>query len=63
MSQEEFERQQSEYLKGIPVAFHSFVRQQAWEAGHAYGYEEVLLHISELTFALIPAIEAYKANP
>lgn len=57
--QAEFEQKQAEELAGIPEEFHSPIRSLAWDLGHAYGFNEVLIHVSDLCDQLAPAIAAY----
>lgn len=35
-------------LRGVPEQYRAKVRAKAWEDGHAYGYVEVAIHITEL---------------
>lgn len=62
MKPEEFDAKQHELLKRLPMEFHSSVAYYAWEKGHAYGYEEVLCHLSGLVDMLADPIAKFTAS-
>lgn len=59
MDNQEFEQRQEEILKDIPEEFHSAVRWHAYDYGHAYGHEEVLIHVQNLVDMLKEPIVKY----
>lgn len=46
-------------LKDVPAEFHSALSSMAYERGHSAGEYECMLHLRDLVFDLLPAIEAY----
>jgi hypothetical protein len=48
MTEVEFVKKQDELLKNIPEEFKGAMSYRAWEDGHAYGFEEVLNHLTDL---------------
>jgi len=46
----------------IPVEFQGALSHLAWEQGHAYGYNEVYIHLSDLVDALAEPIHKYGMN-
>ena len=44
----------------IPQEFRSAISYHAYEQGHAYGYNEVLIHLSDLIRALKDPIMAFE---
>jgi len=59
MTDKEFEQKQGEILKEIPIDFHGALSGLAWDLGHAYGYEEVIIHLQDLVSGLKDSIHAY----
>jgi len=59
LTQEQFEAKQTELLADLPKEFHSAIAYNAWEHGHSAGYEEVLIHVSDLADALAEPIKNY----
>lgn len=59
MNGENFEQRQDEILKEIPEEFHSAVSWHAYDRGHAYGHEEVLIHVQNLVDMLKDPIIKY----
>ena len=59
MTENEFETKQTELLKNIPEEFHAAIKNVAWQEGHSYGYEEVLIHLGNLVDALQEPIKNY----
>lgn len=59
MTEAEFYAEQADELSDLPPDFHGFISSYAWERGHAYGYEEVLGHVRDLTFGLRTPIITY----
>jgi len=51
MTKKEFETKQAELLSSIPKEFHKAMNHIAWEQGHAYGYNEVLLILNDMVYA------------
>lgn len=62
MDNQEFEQRQDEILKDIPQEFHSAVRWHAYDRGHAYGHNEVLIHVQDLVDMLKEPIAEYTAR-
>lgn len=60
MTDKEFPDRQNEILSVLPQEFHGAVSHYAWEQGHAYGYEEVLIHLEELVDMLNVPIQNYR---
>jgi len=60
MTAEEFNTKEKEILSAIPEEFHSAVSYQAYEDGHAYGYEEVLIHVQNLVGMLEKPIAEFE---
>lgn len=52
MTEQEFAAKQDEILSSIPEAFRGWLSHKAWEDGHAFGYEEVLLLLTDLVDGL-----------
>lgn len=59
MDNQEFEQREEEILKDIPEEFHSAVRWHAYGQGHAFGREEVLIHVHDLVDMLKEPIVKY----
>jgi hypothetical protein len=59
MTQDEYDIKSEEALRDIPSEFHSAIRWNAWENGHAYGYDEVYIHLRDLVEALSIPIQEY----
>lgn len=59
MTDQQFQDEQTRILCLLPVEFHGPLSYRAWETGHAYGHDEVLIHLKELADALLPAVRAY----
>jgi len=59
LTPEEFAEKEKEILSKIPKEFHSAVSNLAYEDGHAYGYEEVLIHVQKLVDMLVKPIADY----
>jgi len=57
---EQFEVKQTEILKDIPLEFRGAIAYLAWEQGHSYGYDEVLIHVHELADNLKEPIKKYR---
>lgn len=62
MTAEEFERKQTELLAQLPEEFRGGVSFKAWQDGHSAGFEEVILHITELVDMLLQPIKEYTAR-
>lgn len=60
MTSKEFAKREKEILSAIPQEFHSAVSFQAYEEGHAYGYEEVLIHVQNIVGMLEKPIAEFK---
>jgi hypothetical protein len=56
---EEHDKQMEKICSSIPKAFHRFIRNIAYDRGHAYGYEEVRSIAQALVDELEPCIESY----
>lgn len=48
MTKEEYESQLETVLLHVPEQYRDKVAAKAWESGHAYGYEEVILEAEVL---------------
>lgn len=59
MTPEEFQTKQEEMLSRVPVEFHSNLKVKAWEEGHAYGYNEVLLHLDDFIYMIEKPLAEY----
>lgn len=59
MTDQQFQDKQTQALCLLPPEFHAPLSYRAWETGHAYGHEEVLIHLTEMADALVPAVRAY----
>lgn len=62
MTAKEFANKEKEILSAIPQEFHGAVSYQAYEDGHAYGYEEVLIHVQNLVGMLAKPIAEFEAR-
>lgn len=47
-------------LELLPKAFRSAVYGLAYDAGHAYGMSEVLIHVQDMVYALQNPIQEYE---
>lgn len=52
MTAEEFSTKQNELLNRVPLEVRGALSYTAWEHGHAYGYDEVLIVLSDLVSGL-----------
>lgn len=59
MTAEDFNKKEKEILNEIPEEFQGAISYQAYEDGHAYGYEEVLIHVRNLVDTIKEPIEKY----
>ena len=59
-TEEQFKVRQEEILKDIPLEFRGAIAYLAWEQGHSYGYDEVLIHVHELADNLKEPIKKYR---
>lgn len=59
MTQDEYNIKSEEALRDIPPEFHSAFYWNAWTRGHAYGHEEVYIHLLDLVEALLIPIQEY----
>lgn len=59
MTESEFVDKQNKMLSNIPASFHSWLCSRAWDSGHAYGYEEVISHLSDLLDGFDKALKDY----
>lgn len=59
MTDQQFQDEQTRALALLPPEFHSAVAYHAWEQGHAYGYDEVLIHARNLADALLQPCRNY----
>jgi hypothetical protein len=59
LMEKEFQEKQCEMMQNIPAEFHNGIAYLAWEQGHAYGFEEVLLHLSDIIDAIEKPLEEY----
>lgn len=62
MTEAEFNEAELELLSPLPPEFRSVVSSMAYERGHSYGMEEVLLMVQDIVGDLLPAIQVYKKN-
>lgn len=59
MTADEFNDEMLATLAELPQEFADFVKQKAWEDGHANGYEEVVAIAGNMVTDLKPVVEAY----
>lgn len=59
MTQDEYIIKSEEALRDIPPEFHNAIRWNAWTHGHAYGYNEVYIHLLELVEDLSIPFQKY----
>jgi hypothetical protein len=59
VTSDEFNAREAELLQALPNEFHSAVSYHAYESGHAYGHEEVLIHLQGMVDMLAPCINKY----
>lgn len=59
MTLDEFNTRQDELLAGLPEELRPAVSHMAYESGHAYGYQEVLIHLQDLVAGLEAPVRAY----
>ncbi len=59
MTGEEFNVARAEMLAKLPKEFRAAVSWDAYDRGHAYGYEEVLIHVRSTVDWLLPCIQKY----
>jgi hypothetical protein len=62
MVSSEYEIKREEVLKDIPIEFHNFLGNTAWDMGHASGYEEVLSILSNLVADIKESIDEFKSR-
>jgi hypothetical protein len=59
VTSEEFNAREAALLQAVPAEFHSALSYYAYDKGHAYGHEEVLIHLGELVDMLAPCFKQY----
>lgn len=59
MTAEEFTQAEGQELAKLPEEFRAAVSWDAYDRGHAYGYEEVLSHVRSTVDWLLPCIQKY----
>jgi hypothetical protein len=59
MTANEFATKEKELLSQIPKEFHSAISYLAYDVGHAYGYEEIFIHLQDYVSTLTEPIEKY----
>jgi hypothetical protein len=62
MNEKQFRDKQKVLLSGIPEEFRGMVAYNAWDRGHSYGYDEVLIHVSNYVEDLKKPIAAFEAR-
>jgi hypothetical protein len=55
----EFYEEQRQVLEQLPLEFREFVSSRAWSESHAYGYDEVLSKVTDLTNELAGYVSSY----
>jgi hypothetical protein len=60
MTADEHRLELQSILQHIPAAFHSYISEQSYDAGHSSGYEECINIARAIAAALAPAIENYR---
>lgn len=60
MTDQEFCKQQAKILEPIPQEFKSAISYHAYEQGHAYGNEEIIIHLSDLVDTLLQPIQEFE---
>jgi hypothetical protein len=58
-TEEEFYEEQRQALEQLPPEFRKFVSSHAWSENHAYGYDEVLSKVTDLTNELAGCVSSY----
>jgi len=61
MTDKEYAQKQTDLFKecGIPEEFQGAISYQAYEDGHAYGYDEVWIHLQDFVYAIKDPIQKY----
>ena len=59
MTLNEFNARQNEILERLPEELHAPISWLAYDRGHAYGYQEVLIHLDEMVSTLLVPIRTY----
>ena len=62
MTEDEFTKEEEKILERLPVQFRAAVSYRAYEMGHAYGWDEVLLHLQELVEMLVEPIKEFQKS-
>jgi hypothetical protein len=62
MTEAEYDSEILLELRQLPEAFHSFVRNHAYEHGHSSGFEEMTSIANELISNLVPCVKEYKTQ-
>ncbi len=62
MTEQEFADKHNEILASIPDTFRGWLSYQVWEDYHAYGYEEILLHLDDYVDGLKKCLEERKTT-
>ena len=62
MTLDEFNARQNEILAELPAELQAPVSWMAYERGHAYGYQEVLIHLQDMVDNLSAPVRAYGAR-
>lgn len=60
MTSEEYCKREGEILSPLPPEFHGALSSMAYQSGHAYGYEEVLIHLEDFVTGLQMSIEEFE---
>ena len=59
MTLDEFDARQNEILARLPLELQAPISWLAYERGHAYGYQEVLIHLQDMVDDLEVPILTY----
>jgi hypothetical protein len=59
MDGKDFQEKENVILSEIPEEFRGAISYQAYEEGHAFGYEEVLIHVRNLVDTIKEPIRKY----
>jgi len=62
MTLDEYNARQNEILARLPEELHAPISWLAYERGHAYGYQEVLIHLEEMVDGLEVPVQSYGAR-
>lgn len=62
MNEQEYEQEMENLLADIPNEFREYIRSEAWDQGHANGYDECFGIATNLYYALKKVVDTYTAR-